>query len=209
MTVSRDPAYCRARLITLVHVAKQQLGLDVEQYRGILAAHGGGKTSSAELNNLELDRVMSYMRRLGFVVRAKGGKTATTKPSRRLALDEQSKKIRALWLLLRDLGALRNPSEAALAAYVRRMTGIDDLHWINQDQASAVIEALKKWAMRFLPRAIEQLLEIFRTIPLPDAHSRRINGALELAWSRRTFDAMCSAWGELKTVTTDHDSAIS
>ncbi|WP_245934350.1 regulatory protein GemA [Bergeriella denitrificans] len=60
----------------------------------------------------------------------------------------QVKKIRALWLELHRLGAVRNPSELALAKFVKRMTGVDYQGWLDVDNASKVIEHLKKWVLR-------------------------------------------------------------
>lgn len=68
--------------------------------------------------------------------------------TRSLADDAQSKKIRALWLDMAETGIVKNPSEAALAAYVKRLTGVDTLQWLSTEQASTVIETLKKWQKR-------------------------------------------------------------
>jgi hypothetical protein len=43
---------------------------------------------------------------------------------------------------------VKNPSEAALASYVKRLTGVDRLEWLSTEQASSVIETLKKWQKR-------------------------------------------------------------
>jgi len=53
-----------------------------------------------------------------------------------------------LWLELHAADKVRNPSEESLCAYVKRMTNIDALQWLDTAQASGVIEALKKWQAR-------------------------------------------------------------
>ena len=63
-------------------------------------------------------------------------------------VDAQIKKIRALWLELHRLGAVRSPSELSLARFVSRMTGVDYQGWLSVDDASRVIEHLKKWKQR-------------------------------------------------------------
>lgn len=60
----------------------------------------------------------------------------------------QSKKIRALWLEMAAAGVVRDSSEQALALWVKRETGISALRWLSNEQASSVIEKLKKWQRR-------------------------------------------------------------
>ncbi len=68
------------------------------------------------------------------------------------AQDPQSRKIRALWLNLHKIGEVRDPSERALAAFLKRMTGRPFLQWTTSAQKSKVIESLKLW----MDRAIRQ-----------------------------------------------------
>lgn len=133
----------RLRLIKLIHVARRELGMDDETYRLMLKGLPGldGATSTAELNIPNLERVLEQLKRRGFKVRPNKG-------SRPLADDEQAKKIRALWLTLHDLGAVRNSSEAALVAFVKNRTKVEALQWLNVDQASRIIEHLKQWVGR-------------------------------------------------------------
>ena len=69
-------------------------------------------------------------------------------------VDAQIKKIRALWLELHRLGAVRSPSELSLARFVSRMTGVDYQGWLSVDDASRVIEHLKKWKKRVEGRSV-------------------------------------------------------
>lgn len=177
----------RQRLIKLIHVAKRDIALDDDSYRAILQRIGK-KTSAADLTVPELEKVLEHMKRSGFKVRSKA------KPSRPLALDAESRKVRALWLFMHQLGVVQNPSEAALAAYVKRITGVDALQWSSGDQAASLIETLKKWAMRFLPAAVEQLVQEVRSVPLSDEKRDELNAALSLAFRRQTFDPMHTAW---------------
>lgn len=72
------------------------------------------------------------------------------KAQSRLPLDDhpQSRKIRALWLEMADAGIVRDRSEQALARWVKRETGVSALRWLSNEQASHVIEKLKKWQHR-------------------------------------------------------------
>lgn len=193
----------RKRLIRLVHVAKRDLKMPDDDYREALRTASGGRTSSsADMTISELEKAMSHFKqRCGFKVRAKGAsRPDKPTPPRRQADDPEARKIRALWMMLHDLGAVNNPSEAALAAYVKRLTKVDDLHWINGKQAETLIETLKKWALRFLPNAIEVLAAQARELPLTDTQKVQLNGLLNLAFTRGTFDPMQSAWQQLTDV---------
>jgi phage gp16-like protein len=134
----------RSRLIRLVHIAKRDLTMDDAEYRSLLDAWVK-KDSAADMTIPELEKVLRYLKSAGFRVR-KGVK------SRTLADYPEAKKIRALWLFLHQLELVKNPSEAALAAYVKRIAGVDALQWIDAAQAGRIIETLKKWAMRELPK---------------------------------------------------------
>lgn len=134
----------RARLIKLIHVGRRELGMDDETYRLMLASMKGlgGATSTADLTVPSLYRVLEQLKQKGFKVRPK------SKGKRPQAADPQSRKIRSLWLTLRDMGALRDPSEEALAKFVHGETGVQALQWLTTEQASHVIEHLKKWIAR-------------------------------------------------------------
>lgn len=134
----------RLRLIKLIHVARRELCMDDDSYRLMLAGMRGldGATSTADLSIPNLYRVLEQLKLKGFKVRPKN------KGKRPAAADPQSKKIRSLWLSLRDLGALRDPSEEALVKFVHGMTGVQALQWLTAEQASQVIESLKKWNAR-------------------------------------------------------------
>jgi phage gp16-like protein len=139
----------RQRLYTLLQVGKTELGWDEEFYRGIWLPMQGatkdkdGRYSASTLDIGQLYKAVEEMKRLGFKVKAKPGAG-----NRALAGDAQSKMIRALWLELHELGAVRNPSEASLANYVKRQTGVEALQWLNGEQSAKVIEALKSWLKR-------------------------------------------------------------
>jgi phage gp16-like protein len=139
----------RARLIRLIHIAKAQLGLDDETYRALLRRETDGQASSTKDMPIgHLEKVLDRMKASGFTVTVPAGKGE----QRRLADDGQSRKIRHLWLELHQAGVVRSPEESALASYVKRLTRVSALQWLSTEQASVVIETLKKW----LERATEQ-----------------------------------------------------
>ncbi|MHC8342281.1 gp16 family protein [Pseudomonas sp. RT6P73] len=136
----------RLRYIKLIHVARRELRMDDDTYRLMLAGMKGldGATSTADLSVPNLVKVLEQLKQRGFKVRPN---SAGKRPK---AKDEQSKKIRSLWLTLHDLGAVRDPSEEALANFVLNMTKVSALQWLNTGQASRVIENLKQWQSRVI-----------------------------------------------------------
>lgn len=187
----------RARLIKLIHVGRRDLQLDEDVYRGILSAKSGGKQSASECSVRELEAVLAHLKVAGFKIRTSKPKG---EPSRALAQDPESRKIRALWLFLHELGVVRNPSEDALAAYVRRVAGVDALQWISADQAGQLIETMKRWAMRYLPRALKDMVQEVNTTSLDDEQRRQIDRTLRTAFERMTFDPMRLAWEAMRDI---------
>lgn len=137
----------RKRELALIHMAKATLGLSRDDYEHVLRTVTG-KVSAADLNVVERDKLLKHFKAKGFQVKP----TEKSKQARTLAQDAQSRKVRAMWLMLHALGQVRDPSEAALAAYVRRMAKVDALQWANH---YAVIESLKAWALRYLPKYLK------------------------------------------------------
>lgn len=138
----------RKHYYTLLQVGKAELGWDDEFYYGIWLPMQGatlknGKYSASTLTIGQLCQAVEVMKGLGFKVKYKKAPSA-----RKLADDAQSKKIRSLWLSMHDEGIVRDPSETSLANYVKRLTGVEALQWLDTRQASGVIEALKKWQGR-------------------------------------------------------------
>ncbi len=190
------------REIQLIHVARQQLGIDDDTYRTLLNDRFG-VASSKNMDWKQRKRLLDHFKACGFKVKSTGKATGAvkTKPSRALAADPESRKIRSLWILLHELGAVRNPSEEALAIYVKRLTKVDALQWITGDQAETVIETLKKWAMRFLPDKVKELAEQCsdairaRSLNhLPDENVDMIVNLVGFAQQRGTFDPMQNAY---------------
>lgn len=60
-----------------------------------------------------------------------------------MADGREARKCRALWLSGWHLGVVRDPSEAALNRFVKRLSGVDDMRWMDGASAAKAIEALK------------------------------------------------------------------
>lgn len=131
------------KIIQLIHIARNDLKMDEDTYRQMLQGLTG-RASTKGMDLPQLTKVLESMKKKGFRVKPAGNAKAG------IVLDDhpQSRKIRALWLDMVAEGIIRDSSELALARWVKRETGIDGLRWLNTEQASNVIEKLKKWHYR-------------------------------------------------------------
>lgn len=139
----------RRSLYGKIEIAKKALGLDDDTYRDILRARYG-RDSRKGLGNAQLVDLIEHFKSLGFKPARKAPRRAGSRP---LADGPMQGKIRALWISLHHLGAVREPSEKALVAFCKRVTGgrdrgIDALQWLTADAGGKAIEALKAMAVR-------------------------------------------------------------
>ncbi|EGL6630141.1 regulatory protein GemA [Salmonella enterica] len=133
----------RVKLIQLIHIAKNKLGIDTDTYRQMLLSITGIPSTST-MNPGQLTKVLNAMKGKGFRVKP----AAKARSSRPLVDTPQVKKLRALWLEMHHQGKVRDSSEAALQSWVKRETGVDKLQWLEPGMASLCIEKLKKWQKR-------------------------------------------------------------
>ncbi len=143
---TKRTALNRPKLIQLIHIGKSKLCLDDDTYRSLLVAMTG-KDSTKAMNVSELNKVLTRLKQLGFVVTSQKKDPKPIDDKASLDIEQQIKLIRHLWLELHTLGAVRNSSEQALATYIQNQTDttIENLDIIK---ASNIIERLKKWLTR-------------------------------------------------------------
>ncbi len=132
----------RRHLLALVHVARRDLRLDEESWRA-LVRRTTGHDSCRDASVRQLRTLLGELERLGFRRRppARAGRE-------RLGGARRHRMARGLWIELWKAGVVRDPSERALDAFTRRVTGVDSLVWTEPEQTSLVIEALKDMAER-------------------------------------------------------------
>lgn len=125
-----------------IHIAKKELALTDEVYRDILQLHFK-VDSAAKLDDRQATVLLNKFR-------AKGWKSqpSRTKPTSPRHEDGQMRKIVALWITLNQEGVIKNGSDKALQAYVKRQTGVENLRWCSPSQLWTLIEGLKRWARR-------------------------------------------------------------
>lgn len=131
----------RRRDIARIHIVSKALGLTEDERRDVLFAITA-KRSCSDLDFTGLQRVRSHLESRA---RSRGVKVPAGPPGVR---DPMSRKIRALWLSLADVGKVVDRSEKALLAFVKRQTGKDRLEWCTMADKDKVIEALKAWTIR-------------------------------------------------------------
>lgn len=145
----------RQKLIAQIHIGKAQLKMDDDTYRAFLM-NAVNKGSCATMSILELYMVIDNLKKRGFKARA--GKLSNGKrkmpPSSDYTRSNIIKKIRAKWLEMHATGIIRDSSENALNKYVAKVAKNKDgysipfVSWLDNEQATRVLEQLKKWQQR-------------------------------------------------------------
>lgn len=144
-----------SKFLKLVQIGRRDLQLSDEQYRDLLQ-EVTGKRSARGLDDFRLGKVVDRMKTMGFVPMTKS--PARRKPGKPRAAE--SAKIKAVWITMHKQGFVRDGSDGALNAYVKRMTskvngvGVERLEWLNSEQAYQVLEAIKRWHYRVIKDAI-------------------------------------------------------
>ena len=135
----------RTNDLAKIHIAAKDLGMDRETYEAMLWTVARVR-SSRDLDVAGRAKVLTHLKALGW----KPSRRKVSPKSRHKRPHEktQADKIRALWIELKTLGALRDSSEKALGRYIHRMTGKHSPDWLDPDEASQVIESLKRWIAR-------------------------------------------------------------
>lgn len=113
----------RRALLGKVHIAAKTLAMHDEDYRTLLR-RVAGVDSAKDCTVRQLGDVVAEFERLGF-------KASRSPASRQRATHPVAAKARALWISLHQLGAIDDPSEAALEAFGRRQLGVDRLQWAD------------------------------------------------------------------------------
>lgn len=134
-----DPAQ-RKRDLAAIHLLAQQVGLDTSDkdassdYRQMLQAQGG-VTSAALLDERGRARVLAHLRKAA-------GQASKPRDGWHADL------IRKLWGQLAELGALKDPTEQGLNAFVMSQTGVSSPRFLPTTSSNRIVETLKSWISR-------------------------------------------------------------
>lgn len=128
------------RWTRLIHVAKNQTGIDDDAYRAILAGSAGVASASEIKTWAQFNAVMRAFRNLGFTTRRTQVEPQGERNPHWMTA-RQEYYILGLWRL-----ASRSKDEDSLRAFVRRITGSDDIRFLRKGDARNVITALRRMA---------------------------------------------------------------
>lgn len=131
----------------ILHIAKKDLALDDEVYRGILEAYAGVR-SSVDLDRAGYNRVLSRFKELGFSPRPKRKRFQNLSGRPGMATPAQLRKIEAMWVTVSD----STRPATTLRRFLFNRFRTTDLRMLTTATASNVIEALKamqqtKWGV--------------------------------------------------------------
>ncbi|MER8923364.1 regulatory protein GemA [Mesorhizobium sp. M0802] len=119
-----------------IHVGNKQLGLDEDTARD-LYQRVTGKRSLREMNDRELQLIVTEHRRQGF------------KPAEKGLQGPFAKKLQALWIAAWNLGIVGDRTDAAMLSFIKRQTGIEHTRFLlDAEDAAKAIDALKAWMTR-------------------------------------------------------------
>lgn len=129
-----------AAQIGAIHALKAKAGLDDESYRDFLERETGSRSAKG----LSIAAAIQVIDAL----KAMAGQAAKAKGALQLS-GPYAGICRALWISGYELGVFEHREDLALAAFVRRQTGLDSPNWLRDSEPAArVIEALKAWMAR-------------------------------------------------------------
>lgn len=130
----------RRQLLARLHIVKAEKGLDDDTYRDLLERETG-RRSAAELDTAQIAKVIDALTGTGVASIGRDFGVVATGP--------YAPKLKALWISGYHLGVVHNRTDAALIAFVRRMTGVDHTRFLQKAaDANKAIEALKAWLAR-------------------------------------------------------------
>ncbi|APF16974.1 protein of unknown function DUF1018 [Caldithrix abyssi DSM 13497] len=116
--------------IQIIHIAKQQLGIDEDTYRDILGQYG--VKSSKDLTPEQAKGLIRYFQKFGFRIKIKYREGMIT-----------PKQIGYLKYLWQSNPKVRNKSVEGLENFVKRIIKIDRLEWIPRNKVQKVIKAIE------------------------------------------------------------------
>lgn len=137
-----------ANHLAAIHVLSGKIGLSDDDYRALLLQLTGQRSAKA-CSEAQQRQVREHLQRLAEKLGvAQPRASADAFAARQAAATPMERKVWALWHQLGRDGVIANPSGAALRAWVKRQTGMDDLKFCNWAQRAQLIEALKQWQER-------------------------------------------------------------
>lgn len=123
-----------------IYVGCKQLGIDEDDRRDLFE-RVTKKRSLKLMTFNEVKQVEKELGRLGF--------KKVSIPSQKSLEGAYAKKLQALWIGAWNLGIVKNKSDKALLAFVKRQTGVDHTRFLrHKEDGDKAIETLKAWMAR-------------------------------------------------------------
>jgi phage gp16-like protein len=139
--MARDP------LLSKIHIAKKDLGLDEATYRAAISMISRGKTdSSAELNARERRDLVEHFKSLGWQPKParKAGKAKPRNMQRASKQPSRAAQLKKIEALLTIGGKSWNYADAL----AKRICKVDHIAWVESSELYKIITALRKQAQR-------------------------------------------------------------
>jgi hypothetical protein len=132
LRTTEGKADSRVKLMRAVRAACRAQGMDDDDRRA-LQLELVKKASMKDMTPAELGKMLDHLNR---------GRTRPESSRPHLS------KIKALWWTLYWIGAVEQPNDRAIDAFVSRVSKVSALRFLDAGSSRAVIEALKSWAAR-------------------------------------------------------------
>lgn len=124
----------KATLIKLIHVGKNKLGFTDDNYRTFIESLTG-KKSCSDMTVFQLEEVLKKMKNLGFIIK----KMPLGKNEIGRASEAKLKYIKGMWEVCG-----RVKTNEALNNFIKRITGVSNIRWLDNTTAQKVILALRQ-----------------------------------------------------------------
>jgi hypothetical protein len=127
--------------LSLIHIAKKDVGIGDEDYRSLLSGAAGVESAADLEYEYQFNAVMKAFENLGFKSARRGDAKTKTRPQwtdEWGGTPDQRAKIEVMWKT-----CARNPTDNALRVFIKRITHMDHPRFLNSALARKVIIALE------------------------------------------------------------------
>jgi phage gp16-like protein len=122
--------------LAILHIAKKDVGLSEREYRELLLKFG--VVTSRNLNYLQFETIMNYLKSLGFRGRARPGGPSSPVGQDGQFQSSKYKLRRKIFALLADMGLPDRYADAIAA----QMFAVPKIQWLDPEQLVKIVAAL-------------------------------------------------------------------
>lgn len=187
--MTTKPRSLRTSQLTLIHVGRQELGMDDGTYRDMLWTLGRVR-SAKDLDEAGRRQVIDHLRARGFKPRKKNYQKRNPIKRRTAKLYDPLEKIQALLVVL-------NAGWEYADGIARRMYQIESVAFLNSEQATAVIAALTVKAQKLMRSNLNSLLSL-RQMSWGECHKMAVGLGYRGNKLESNVEYMCRVWEKLQ-----------